>query len=67
VVVEKKEIGWELKLKRTKNWMGIKVEKDQFDALLGRMLREPPEKTQAIKGQPGNLTPIIPPKPTPKA
>ncbi len=30
----------------------MKVEKDKFDALLGRLLKQKPEKTQAIKGSP---------------
>jgi hypothetical protein len=38
----------------------MKVEKDQFDALLQKMLKQSPEKTSAIKGKPGNLEPIIP-------
>ena len=43
----------------------MKVEKEQFDALLQKMLRQKPEKTSAIKGKPGNQEPIIPaPKPT---
>jgi hypothetical protein len=31
-------------------------------ALLQKMLQQAPEKTSAIKGKPGNLEPIIPPK-----
>ena len=43
----------------------MKVDKEQFDALLQRMLQQKPEKTTAIKGKPGNQGPIIPaPKPT---
>ncbi len=30
----------------------MKVDKDQFDVLLGRLLQQKPEKTQAIKGSP---------------
>jgi hypothetical protein len=30
----------------------MKVDKDQFDALLNRLLKQKPEKTQAIKGSP---------------
>jgi hypothetical protein len=37
----------------------MKVEKEQFDALLQRMLKQNPEKTSAIKGKPGKPTPII--------
>ena len=40
----------------------MQVEKDQFDALLQKMLKQKPEKTSAIKGKPGNLEPIIPAK-----
>ena len=40
----------------------MKVDKDKFDALLGRLLKQQPEKTQAIKGKPGNLKPIVPAK-----
>lgn len=38
----------------------MKVEKEQFDALLQRMLRQKPEKTSTIKGKPGKPVPIIP-------
>jgi hypothetical protein len=38
----------------------MKVDKDQFDALLGRLLQQKPEKTQVIKGTPGGRSPIIP-------
>ncbi len=38
----------------------MKVEKDKFDALLQKMLKQEPEKTSAIKGKPGNQEPIIP-------
>ena len=34
--------------------LAMKVEKDQFDALLQKMLQQKPEKTSAIKGKPGN-------------
>jgi hypothetical protein len=37
----------------------LKVEKDQFDELLAKMLQQKPEKTSAIKGKPGNQEPII--------
>ena len=40
----------------------MKVEKEKFDDLLQRMLKQEPEKTSAIKGKTGNLEPIIPPK-----
>ena len=43
----------------------MKVEKDQFDALLQKMLQQKPEKTSAIKGKPGNKGPIIASKPVP--
>jgi hypothetical protein len=42
----------------------MKVDKDKFDALLGRLLKQKPEKTQAIKGTAGEREPIIP-KPRP--
>jgi hypothetical protein len=42
----------------------MKVDKEKFDALLGQLLKQKPEKTQVIKGTPGNLKPIVP-KPTP--
>ena len=45
----------------------MKVEKEQFDALLQRMLQQKPEKTSAIKGKPGNLEPIVPPRTAPKS
>ena len=38
----------------------MKVEKEKFDALLRRMLKQKPEKTSAIKGKPGKPAPIIP-------
>jgi hypothetical protein len=44
----------------------MKVSKEQFDSLLGRLLAQQPEKTQAIKGSrdPKPHEPIIP-KPQP--
>jgi hypothetical protein len=44
----------------------MKVDKDKFDSLLGRLLKQAPEKTQAIKGSPTPKPrePIIP-KPRP--
>ncbi len=44
----------------------MKVDKDKFDSLLSRLLRQKPEKTQAIKGSPTpqRREPIIP-KPRP--
>lgn len=42
----------------------MKVDKDKFDALLGKLLKQPPAKTQVIKGTPGERSPIIP-KPRP--
>jgi hypothetical protein len=46
--------------------MDVKVDKDKFDSLLGRLLKQAPEKTQAIKGSPTPKPrePIIP-KPRP--
>jgi exopolyphosphatase/pppGpp-phosphohydrolase len=38
----------------------MKVEKEKFDSLLQRLLRQKPEKTQAIKGTPKRREPIIP-------
>lgn len=38
----------------------MKVDKEKFDSLLGRLLRQPPAKTQVIKGTPGGRSPIIP-------
>jgi hypothetical protein len=29
----------------------MRVDKDKFDALLGRLLKQKPEKTQVIKGE----------------
>lgn len=40
----------------------MKVDKDKFDSLLSRLLKQKPEKTQAIKGTAGNLKPIVPAK-----
>ena len=45
----------------------MKVEKEQFDALLERMLQQKPEKTSEIKGKRGNLEPIVPPKKAPQS
>lgn len=44
----------------------MKVDKDKFDSLLVRLLRQKPEKTEAIKGSPSPKPhePIIP-KPRP--
>jgi hypothetical protein len=42
----------------------MKVDKDKFDALLGRLLKQNPEKTKEIKGEPKKREPIIP-KPRP--
>jgi hypothetical protein len=44
----------------------MKVDKDKFDALLNRLLKQRPEKTQTIKGSPNPKPrePIIP-KPHP--
>jgi hypothetical protein len=38
----------------------MKVDKNKFDSLLHRLLQQKPEKTQAIKGTPKRLEPIIP-------
>lgn len=43
----------------------MKVDKNKFDALLQRLLKQKPEKTQTIKGEPNRREPIIPPKPRP--
>jgi hypothetical protein len=42
----------------------MKVDKDKFDALLGSLLKQKPEKTQTIKGSPTPKPrePIIPAK-----
>jgi len=37
----------------------MKVDKDKFDVLLGKLLKQKPEKTQVIKGNPGERSPII--------
>jgi hypothetical protein len=37
----------------------MKVDKDQFDALLGKLMQAPPQPSKDIKGQPGNLKPIL--------
>jgi hypothetical protein len=44
----------------------MKVDKERFDILLGKLLKQKPEKTQAIKGspKPKPREPIIP-KPAP--
>jgi hypothetical protein len=44
----------------------MKVDKDKFDSLLGRLLKQKPEKASAIKGSPDPKPrePIIP-KPRP--
>ena len=44
----------------------MKVEKDKFDALLGKMLKQKPEKTSAIKSS-DKPKAIIPPKTPPSA
>jgi exopolyphosphatase/pppGpp-phosphohydrolase len=48
------------------NWVHnmMRVDKDQFDTLLQRLLKQKPEKTQEIKGTPQRREPIIP-KPRP--
>ncbi len=40
----------------------MKVDKDKFDSLLGRLLKQEPEKTASIKGspKPQPREPIIP-------
>jgi hypothetical protein len=38
----------------------MKVEKEKFDALLNRPLKQKSEKTQTIKGKLGEREPIIP-------
>jgi hypothetical protein len=40
----------------------LKVEKKKFDALLGKMLQQKPEKTSAIKSERKTGGKIIPPK-----
>lgn len=35
----------------------MRVEKEKFDELLGKMLKQKPERTSAIRGKPGNLHP----------
>jgi hypothetical protein len=42
----------------------MKVDKEKFDSLLGRLLKQKPQTAQAIKGKPGERGPIIP-KPRP--
>lgn len=44
----------------------MKVEKEQFDDLLQRMLRQEPEKTSAIKSE-KKAGKIIPPKKAPES
>ena len=46
----------------------MKVDKDKFDALLGKLMQSPPQEGKTIKGEPGNFTPIVPPiqPPTPR-
>jgi hypothetical protein len=43
----------------------VKVDKDKFDALLGRLVSAPPQEGKTIKGRPGNVKPIFP-DPTPQ-
>ena len=38
----------------------MKVDKDQFDTLLGRLMQTPPQEGQTIKGHPGNKARIVP-------
>ena len=38
----------------------MQVDKDKFDALLGRLIQMPAQETKTIKGQPGNTAPVIP-------
>ena len=38
----------------------MQIEKEKFDDLLQKMLKQKPEKTSAIKGKPGSTGPIIP-------
>lgn len=44
----------------------MKVEKEKFDALLGKMLQQKPEKTSTIKSEKTGGK-IIPPKTPPSA
>jgi hypothetical protein len=39
----------------------MKVNKDKFDALLGKLMQTPPQEGKTIKGETGNLKPIVPP------
>jgi hypothetical protein len=41
----------------------MRVDKDKFDALLGRMMQTPPQEGKTIKGEAGNVHPIVPPTP----
>ena len=43
----------------------MKVDKDKFDALLGRLMSTPPQLGKAIKGKAGNIKPIVPATPPP--
>ena len=45
----------------------MKVDKEKFDALLGRLMQARPQEGKAIKGEPGNVQPIIPAAPSPRA
>jgi hypothetical protein len=36
------------------------VPKDKFDALLGKLMQMPPQEGKTIKGEPGNIKPIVP-------
>jgi hypothetical protein len=36
------------------------VDKDKFDALLGRLMQTPPQQGKMIKGEPGNIQAIVP-------
>ena len=46
----------------------MKVDKDKFDALLGKMMQAPPEPKKAIKtdGITGSKAPLVPPPSTPR-
>jgi hypothetical protein len=41
----------------------MKVDKDKFDTLLGRLISAPPQQGKTIKGIAGNVKPIVSPTP----
>jgi hypothetical protein len=42
----------------------MKVDKEKFDGLLGKLMQTPPQERKTIKGEPGNVQPIVSPIPS---